>query len=173
VSAGHVLLVDDDADFLKLLSTRLERDDFRVTTAESGEKALALLQNTVPDVVVTDLRMEGMDGIALLDRLQHDHPSLPVLIITAHGTIPEAVTATQRGAVGFITKPIDHEKRSIFCTFSLVLSFAYAQSPPRLHLPSHLRLFIRRAKFFPVVRRLQCKLKSATITPLVTTTRFA
>jgi len=109
VSAGHVLLVDDDADFLKLLSTRLERDDYRVTTAQSGDKALTVLQNVVPDVVVTDLRMDGMDGIALLDRLQHDHPSLPVLIITAHGTIPEAVTATQRGAVGFITKPIERD----------------------------------------------------------------
>jgi two-component system response regulator GlrR len=109
VSAGHVLLVDDDADFLKLLSTRLERDHYRVTTAESGDKALTVLQSVVPDIVVTDLRMDGMDGIALLDRLQHDHPSLPVLIITAHGTIPEAVTATQRGAVGFITKPIERD----------------------------------------------------------------
>ncbi len=110
MSAGHVLLVDDDADFLTLLTTRLERDGYRVTPADSGERALTLLQTEVPDVVITDLRMTGMDGIELLERLQQDHPSLPVLIITAHGTIPEAVAATQRGAVGFITKPIDRDE---------------------------------------------------------------
>ena len=110
MSAGHVLLVDDDADFLTLLTTRLKRDGYRVTAADSGERALTLLQTVVPDVVITDLRMAGMDGIELLERLQQEHPALPVLIITAHGTIPEAVAATQRGAVGFITKPIDREE---------------------------------------------------------------
>jgi two-component system response regulator GlrR len=109
VSAGQVLLVDDDADFLTLMAKGLEREGFAVTTAASGAKALAALRRTVPDVVITDLRMEGMDGIELLDRLQHDYPALPVLIVTAHGTIPEAVAATQRGAVGFVTKPIDRE----------------------------------------------------------------
>lgn len=109
MTAGHILLVDDDADFLKLLSTRLLREEYQVTTAEDAENALTLLQSVVPDVVVTDLRMDGMDGIELLNRLQHDHPTLPVLIITAHGTIPEAVAATQQGAVGFVTKPIDRQ----------------------------------------------------------------
>ena len=109
MSEGQVLLVDDDPDFLNLMARRLEREGFQVTTAASGEKALAVLQNSIPHVVVTDLRMDGMDGIELLDRLQREYPALPVLIITAHGTIPEAVTATQRGAVGFVTKPIDRD----------------------------------------------------------------
>jgi two-component system, NtrC family, response regulator GlrR len=109
VSAGQVMLVDDDADFLKLMSTYLAREGYEVTPAESGERALALLQMATPDVVVTDLRMDGMDGIELLARLQRDHPTLPVLIITAHGTIPEAVAATQQGAVGFVTKPVDRD----------------------------------------------------------------
>ncbi len=109
MSNGHILLVDDDPDFLMLLGTRLEREGFTVTTAPSGEKALVMVQGGLPDVVLTDLRMEGMDGIELLDHLQRDHPALPVLILTAHGTIPEAVTATQRGAAGFITKPIDRD----------------------------------------------------------------
>ncbi len=109
MSAGHVLLVDDDTDFLTLMARRLEREGFAVTTATSGEKALTVLAGSVPDLVITDLRMEGIDGIELLTRLQRDYPALPVLIVTAHGTIPEAVTATQGGAVGFITKPIDFE----------------------------------------------------------------
>jgi two-component system, NtrC family, response regulator GlrR len=109
MSAGRVMLVDDDADFLKLMSTYLAREGYQVTAAESAERALALLQMAMPDVVVTDLRMDGMDGIELLTRLQRDHPSLPVLIITAHGTIPEAVAATQQGAVGFVTKPVDRD----------------------------------------------------------------
>jgi two-component system, NtrC family, response regulator GlrR len=109
VSTGRVMLVDDDADFLKLMSTYLAREGYEVTPAESAERALALLQMAIPDVVVTDLRMDGMDGIELLARLQREHPALPVLIITAHGTIPEAVAATQQGAVGFVTKPVDRE----------------------------------------------------------------
>ncbi|MFW6094663.1 MAG: sigma-54-dependent transcriptional regulator [Pseudomonadota bacterium] len=109
MSQGRILLVDDDPDFLKLLATRLEREGFQVTRVSSGEKALAAIGGEMPDVVLTDLRMTEMDGIELLDRLQHEHPALPVLILTAHGTIPEAVEATQRGAVGFITKPIDRD----------------------------------------------------------------
>jgi len=109
MSAAQVLLVDDDPDFLNLMARRLEREGFKVITAASGEKALAVLQNAIPSVVITDLRMDGMDGIELLDRLQREYPALPVLIITAHGTIPEAVAATQRGAVGFVTKPIDRD----------------------------------------------------------------
>ncbi len=109
MSTGHVLLVDDDTDFLTLMARRLEREGFTITTATSGEKALTALANVVPDVVITDLRMEGIDGIELLTRLQRDYSALPVLIITAHGTIPEAVSATQGGAVGFVTKPIDYD----------------------------------------------------------------
>lgn len=110
MTKGHVLLVDDDPDFLTLMGKRLERDQFQVTSAPSGERALTLLQSMVPDVVVTDLRMGGIDGIELLERLQREHQALPVLILTAHGTIPEAVAATQRGAVGFVTKPVDHDE---------------------------------------------------------------
>ena len=110
MSVGEVLLVDDDPDFLNLLARRLEREGFGVATAPSGEKALTILQSSMPNVVITDLRMDGIDGIELLDRLQREYPALPVLIITAHGTIPEAVAATQRGAVGFVTKPIDRDE---------------------------------------------------------------
>ncbi len=110
MSEAHILLVDDDPDFLMLLGKRLERADYRVSRAGNARQALTRVQNEVPDLVITDLRMDGMDGIELLDHLQREHPSLPVLIITADGTIPEAVAATQRGAVGFVTKPVERDE---------------------------------------------------------------
>jgi two-component system, NtrC family, response regulator GlrR len=106
---GHVLLVDDDIDHLQLLRIRLEREQYKVTTASSAREALTKVMTVRPQVVVTDLRMDEMDGMQLLETLQRQHPTLPVLIITAHGTIPDAVEATQRGAFGFITKPIDKD----------------------------------------------------------------
>jgi two-component system response regulator GlrR len=78
-----------------------------VTAVESGEAALAALSVSRPQVVVTDLRMQGMDGMALFDAIHRDSPSLPVVILTAHGTIPEAVTATRRGVFSFLTKPFE------------------------------------------------------------------
>ena len=110
MSAPRILLVDDDPDFLTLLQKRLEKAGYAVSAVGSAEQALTALQGTLPQLVITDLRMDGMDGIDLLSRIQRDAPSLPVLIVTAHGTIPEAVAATQRGAVGFITKPIDRDE---------------------------------------------------------------
>ncbi|RMG90053.1 MAG: response regulator [Candidatus Dadabacteria bacterium] len=105
--ARHLLVVDDDRDLLKLLALRLKAAGFRVTTASSGEEALAALAADVPDLVITDLRMDGMDGMALYDAIRERHPSLPVIILTAHGSIPEAVEATRRGVFGFMTKPFD------------------------------------------------------------------
>src|SRR5262245_65387396 len=92
-----VLLVDDDRDLLQLIAMRLTAAGYAVTAVESGEAALASLAVSRPQVVVTDLRMQGMDGLALFDAVHKDSPSLPVVILTAHGTIPEAVTATRRG----------------------------------------------------------------------------
>lgn len=106
---AHILLVDDDHSLLKLLSMRLEASGFQISCAESAEKALTLLDETV-DLLLTDLRMEGMDGMALFARAQQKFPQLPVIIITAHGSIPEAVTATQQGVFGFLTKPIDRDQ---------------------------------------------------------------
>ena len=103
----RILLVDDDKDLLHLISMRLRAAGYAVTTAESGQAALAALAVTPPELVITDLRMDGMDGLALFDAIHRDAPSLPVVILTAHGTIPEAVAATQRGVFGFLTKPFD------------------------------------------------------------------
>ena len=86
---------------------RLTAAGYAVTAVESGEAALASLAVSRPQVVVTDLRMQGMDGMALFDAIHRDSPSLPVLILTAHGTIPEAVSATRRGIFSFLTKPFE------------------------------------------------------------------
>ena len=105
-----VLLVDDDKDLLQLIAMRLSAAGYNVNAAESGEAALASLAVARPQVVVTDLRMQGMDGMALFDAIHRDSPSLPVVILTAHGTIPDAVSATQRGVFGFLTKPFDSQE---------------------------------------------------------------
>ncbi|HSA91066.1 MAG TPA: sigma 54-interacting transcriptional regulator [Burkholderiales bacterium] len=104
---GPVLLVDDDKDLLQLIAMRLTAAGYAVNAVESGEAALAALAVSRPQVVVTDLRMSGMDGMALFDAIHRDSPSLPVVILTAHGTIPEAVTATRRGVFSFLTKPFE------------------------------------------------------------------
>ena len=107
---GKILLVDDDPGLLRLLSIRLRAEGFDVVAVESAHEALGALNRFSPDLVITDLRMDKMDGIGLLKELQTRSPGLRVIIITAHGTIPDAVTATQHGAFGFLTKPIDKDE---------------------------------------------------------------
>jgi two-component system response regulator GlrR len=106
---SDILLVDDDPDLLRLISLRLTSAGYRVRTADSGETALAALAVSRPAVVVTDLRMPGIDGMQLFQAIHREHPALPVIILTAHGTIPDAVSATQRGVFGFLTKPFDSQ----------------------------------------------------------------
>src|SRR5215212_1010959 len=105
--SAKILLVDDDKDLLQLIAMRLSAAGYEVTAVESGESALASLAVARPQVVVTDLRMQGMDALALFDAIHQNSPSLPVVILTAHGTIPEAVAATRRGVFSFLTKPFE------------------------------------------------------------------
>lgn len=104
---GRVLLVDDDPDVLKLLELRLKAAGFETVTAGSGAEALARLEVDRPQAVLTDLRMEGMDGLELFEAIHERRPALPVLMLTAHGTIPDAVAATRGGVFAFLTKPFD------------------------------------------------------------------
>jgi two-component system response regulator GlrR len=106
-AARQILAVDDDPDLLRLLTIRLKSAGYGVTAVESAEKALAQLTVARPHLVVTDLRMSGMDGMALFDAINQMHPTLPVIILTAHGNIPDAVAATKRGVFGYLTKPFD------------------------------------------------------------------
>jgi two-component system response regulator GlrR len=105
--APTVLIVDDDPDLLKLLAIRLAAANYQVLTADSAETALNQLAMARPSAVITDLRMSGMDGMALFEQIHATNPSMPVIILTAHGTIPDAVAATQRGVFGYLTKPFD------------------------------------------------------------------
>lgn len=120
----RILVVDDDGDLRKLLRLRLASSGYEVATVASGEEALAALPGFRPQLVVTDLRMEGMDGMALFSALNHRQPSLPVIILTAHGSIPEAVEATQQGVFSYLTKPFDSTE--LLTTVSRALSL----SPP-------------------------------------------
>jgi two-component system response regulator GlrR len=106
-NATHVLVVDDDADMLRLLSMRLQSAGYRVTTAGSAEAALAQLDLARPQLVISDVRLPGKDGLALFDEVRRRHPALPVILLTAHGTIPDAVEATARGVFTYLTKPYD------------------------------------------------------------------
>jgi two-component system response regulator GlrR len=110
MNRGDILLVDDDPDLLKLISLRLTSAGYRVRTADSGETALATIAVERPATVVTDLRMPGIDGLQLFQAIHRQHPALPVIILTAHGTIPDAVSATQRGVFGYLTKPFDSQE---------------------------------------------------------------
>lgn len=103
----RILLVDDEADLLSLWKVRLESNGFEVTTALSGEEAMAKMSVLNPHLVITDLRMPGIDGMALFEAIRTKNKTVPVIIITAHGSIPEAVEATKQGVFSFLTKPID------------------------------------------------------------------
>jgi two-component system response regulator GlrR len=102
---ARILVVDDDPDLLRLLTMRLGAASYDVVAAGNGEEALAQLTAVRPDLVITDLRMEGMDGLALFDAIRETNAGIPVIMLTAHGSIPDAVTATKRGVFSFLTKP--------------------------------------------------------------------
>lgn len=105
----NILVVDDDKDILKLISIRLNAAGYATVTANNGAEAMSAIMLQRPDLVISDLRMPAMDGMALLDAIQQSHPSLPVIMLTAHGSIPDAVNATQRGVFSFLTKPFDSQ----------------------------------------------------------------
>src|SRR5215213_4164135 len=107
---ARILVVDDDPGLLRLLTIRLRAESYEVEAVESGVLALAAASRFRPDLVITDLRMDQMDGIGLLKELQSRWPGLKVIILTAPGTIPDAVHATQMGAFGVLTKPVDKQE---------------------------------------------------------------
>ncbi|KAA5942435.1 two-component system response regulator GlrR [Enterobacter cloacae] len=106
---AHLLLVDDDPGLLKLLGMRLVSEGYTVVTAESGQEGLKVLSREKIDLVISDLRMDEMDGLQLFAEIQKQQPGMPVIILTAHGSIPDAVAATQQGVFSFLTKPVDKD----------------------------------------------------------------
>jgi len=129
-AARKILVVDDDPDLLRLLTIRLKSAGYDVTAVDSAEKALAQLSVARPHLVVTDLRMSGMDGMALFDAIHQTQPTLPVIILTAHGTIPDAVAATKRGVFGYLTKPFDAQALLEEVGRALAVGGAVGAAPP-------------------------------------------
>jgi len=105
----RILLVDDDPDMLRLLSIRLRAHNYDVECAKDAAEAINLIYSFRPDLIISDLRMPVTDGMELLTEVQRLHPGLPMILLTAHGTIPDAVAATHQGAFDFLTKPVDKE----------------------------------------------------------------
>src|ERR1700722_16204807 len=106
----QVLIVDDEPNLRKILSAQLSRDGYDVMTAEDGEQGLAMLKEHHIDLVITDLKMPKLDGMTLLKKALEEEPDLPVVLITAHGTIDTAVEALKSGAFDFVTKPFDKDE---------------------------------------------------------------
>ena len=110
LTGAKILIVDDDPSLLRLLSIRLSAAGYQVESAANAKIALGTLQSFTPQVVISDLRMEGMDGMALFEQIRQQHPNLPVVIMTAHGTIPDAINATKQGVFSFLTKPFESQE---------------------------------------------------------------
>ena len=101
----NVLIVDDEIDIRLSMGGLLEDEGFIVKTAESGQQALDMIAEEVPDIVLLDIWMEGMDGLETLGKIKRKQPNLPVVMISGHGTVETAVQATQKGAYDFIERP--------------------------------------------------------------------
>jgi DNA-binding NtrC family response regulator len=108
--SGHLLLVDDEVAFREVIAERLQETGFTVTQAGTGEEALDRLNQFAFDIVVTDLRLPGIDGRTVLDEALARYPEIIAIVITGFGTVREAVEITRRGAEGFITKPFQFEE---------------------------------------------------------------
>ena len=106
----RILVVDDDEGLLHLLRMRLSALGFSVTPCTGGRDALMAARQETFDIAITDLRLRAEDGLALTEELMQIQPGLPVIILTAHGSIPNAVEAMQRGAFGYLTKPFDDKE---------------------------------------------------------------
>ena len=110
MSLGTVLVVDDEPKQLEILKIILTREGYEVETSANGEEALQLLRSSPPQVLLTDLKMPGMDGIALLEEALREAPTCSAVVMTAHGTVDTAVEAMKKGAFDYLTKPLDRER---------------------------------------------------------------
>ena len=109
-----VLIVDDEKNYPPILSAVLEEEGYETLTAASGREALELLDGSDVDLVLTDMKMPGMDGIELMERIKITNPDLPVIMMTAHGSVDKAVEAMQKGAYTYVLKPFDNARLALY-----------------------------------------------------------
>ncbi len=109
-----ILIVDDEKNYTRILGAVLEEEGFEILAANSGPEALEILEESDIDLVLTDMKMPMMDGIQLLEKIKARDPELPVLMMTAHGTVDKAVEAMQKGAYSYILKPFDNDRLIIY-----------------------------------------------------------
>jgi two-component system NtrC family response regulator len=111
-----ILIVDDEKNYTLILAAVLEDEGFETLTANSGQEALDILSESDVDLVLTDMKMPSMDGIDLLERIKKEDSDLPVIMMTAHGTVEKAVEAMQKGAYNYILKPFDNERLVLYAS---------------------------------------------------------
>ncbi len=114
-----ILIVDDEKNYPPILSAVLKEEGFETFTANSGPEALQILENSDIDLVLTDMKMPVMDGIELLEKVKMKDPKLPIIMMTAYGTVEKAVEAMQKGAYNYILKPFDNERLVIYVNKAL------------------------------------------------------
>lgn len=107
MSKVHVLIIDDEESYVRSLSFALRNENMRVSTAHTGEAGISEAERERPDVVLLDLRLPGMDGMATLATLLERYPNMPVIMISAHGDTRAAVQAVKSGAADYLTKPFE------------------------------------------------------------------
>jgi DNA-binding NtrC family response regulator len=127
---SRILVVDDDAAVGKVLAALMNQAGYAATWADSAESGLNELARRPYDIVISDVRMPGMDGMSLLEKLSREQPELPVVLLTAHGSVPMAVEAMRKGAADFLLKPFDRDEVLFVVKKALEGTKAARQAPP-------------------------------------------
>jgi DNA-binding response OmpR family regulator len=132
----HILIVDDEPNVRLVFRTALESSGYRISSAEDGEKALLWLESTPIDLVLLDLQMPGMSGMDVLEAVREAGNDVPVVIVTAHGSVPNAVQAMKLGAIDFLSKPLSPETlRSVVAEVLERNALARPEPPSRRPAP--------------------------------------
>ena len=165
-----ILIVDDEKNYLRVLSAVLEEEGYEVLTALNGREALEIQETSDLDLALTDMKMPGMDGIKLLEHIKSKDPDLPVIMMTAHGTVDKAVEAMQKGAYSYILKPFDNERLTIYVKKAVAM-FQMVKENRRLRdeVKSHYRFgnFIGKSKAMREVFEMIRKVAPANASVLV------
>ena len=120
-----ILIVDDDKNICKMIEINLRKEKtYDIRTATNGESCLKSIREFLPDLVLMDIQMPGIDGIETLKRIKENHPLLPIVMMSAHGTIEKAVQSMKLGAYDFITKPFASDRLLV------TINNALCHSPP-------------------------------------------